>query len=212
LDVIWFFFRVFMWAALAILLVLFFKEPAERVAQTAINQAIISAGSGLLTAILAPIVLIVVTLTIILIPVSFIGILVLAIAWLLGWVSLGLEVGRRIAKMFDQEWAPAIAAGVGTFVLFFVLSGFNEIAPCIGWFPRTIVGLWGLGAVVLTRFGTQAYPLDTVVSPSDASETVEAPQLNEGAKQAEEPVSPGVDTSETKSKGDESSDISDNSD
>lgn len=186
LDVIWFFFRVFMWAALAILVVLFFREPAERVAQTAINQPIVSIGSGLLTAVLTPIVLIIVTLTIILIPVSFIGILILAIAWLLGWVSIGLDVGRRIAKMFNQEWAPAIAAGVGTFVLYFVLSGFNEIAPCIGWFPRTLVGLWGLGAVVLTRFGTQAYPLDTFVSPPAVANIDETPQLDEGVEQVEE--------------------------
>ncbi|MGD2156447.1 MAG: polymer-forming cytoskeletal protein [Anaerolineales bacterium] len=212
LDVIWFFFRVFMWAALAILLVLFFKEPVDRIAHVAINQPIISAGSGLLTAILAPIVLIVVTLTIILIPVSFIGILVLVVAWLLGWVALGLEVGRRIAKMFDQEWAPAIAAGVGTFVLYFVLAGFAEIVPCIGWMPRTLVGLWGLGAVVLTRFGTQTYPLESVVTPKAVTSTGGSPKLNEGLEMVEVTKSPGTDTSVTLTEGDKESDKSDDTD
>jgi len=158
LEVIWFFFRLFMWAALAVLIVLFFSEPADRVAKAAMDQPVVTGGVGLLTAILAPIALIVVTITIILIPVSFVAILLLIIGWLFGWISLGLEVGRRIAKALNQEWAPAISAGIGTFILLFVMSGFAEVITCIGWPVKTLVGLWGLGSVLLTLFGTQNYP------------------------------------------------------
>jgi hypothetical protein len=160
LEIVWFFFRTFMFAGLAILLVMFFSEQTERVSSAAFSQPIITAGAGLLTAVLAPLALVAITITIILIPVTFVAIILLVIAWLMGWVAIGLEVGRRVAKILNQEWAPAISAGIGTFILLFVLGGFGFI-PCIGWLPKTLVGIWGLGAVLLTRFGTQDYTFES---------------------------------------------------
>jgi hypothetical protein len=189
LEVFWFFFRLFMWAALAVLIVLFFSEHADRVAQAALSQPVITGGVGLLTAILAPVALIVVTITIILIPVSFVAIILLIIGWLFGWISLGLEVGRRIAKALHQEWAPAVSAGVGTFVLLFVMSGFAEVITCIGWPVKTLVGLWGLGSVIMTIFGTQAYPTTSAVLPQSA-QTEDGPQ---------DPESPDAVTTEGES-------------
>ena len=157
-EVMWFFFRIFIWAALAVLVLMFFATQTERVAKAALSQPLITGAGGLITVILAPLALIAMTLTIILIPVTFIAAVLLMVAWLMGWVALGLEVGRRVAKTLDQEWAPAVSAGIGTFILLFVLSGFNQLVPCVGWLPQTLVGMWGLGAVLLTRFGTQDYP------------------------------------------------------
>ncbi|MBT3391864.1 MAG: hypothetical protein HN413_15810, partial [Chloroflexi bacterium] len=127
LEVVWFFFRMFMWAALAILLVIFFAEPTERVANAALNEPLITAGAGLLTAVLSPLAVLALVITIILSPVGLVLAVLLAIAWLFGWVALGLEVGQRVAKMLNQEWAPAIASGVGTLILYFVLAGFDQI-------------------------------------------------------------------------------------
>jgi len=171
LDVVWFSFRMFIWAALAVLLVIFFYSQTDRVARAAMDQPLITGGAGLLTALLAPLALIALSITIILIPVALVAVVLIGIAWLLGWVALGLEVGRRIAKMLDQEWAPAIAAGVGTLILYFVLAGFDELVPCVGWLPRTLVGMWGLGAVLMTYFGTRDY-----TAPQNV---VEAPQVVE---------------------------------
>lgn len=167
LDVVWFFFRMFIWAALAVLLVIFLSEYLDRMAQAAFDQPLITVGAGLLTAVLAPLAVLALVITIILIPVAFVAVVLLGIAWLLGWVALGLEVGRRIAKMLNQEWAPAIAAGVGTLVLYFVLAGFDELVPCVGGLPRALVGLWGLGAVFMTYFGTREYlgPQADVIDP-----------------------------------------------
>ena len=157
LEVVWFFFRMFMWAALAILLVIFFAEPTERVANAALNDPLITAGAGLLTAVLSPLAVLALVITIILSPVGLVLAVLLAIAWLFGWVALGLEVGQRVAKMLNQEWAPAIASGVGTLILYFVLAGFDQIVPCVGGLPRVVVGLWGMGAVMMTYFGTRDY-------------------------------------------------------
>lgn len=172
LKVVWFTFRMFIWAALAVLLVIFFPSQADRVARAALDQPLITGGAGLLTALLAPLAFIALSVTIILIPVAFVEVVLLGIAWLLGWVALGLEVGRRIARMLNQEWAPAIAAGVGTLILYFVLVGFDELVPCVGWLPRVLVGLWGLGAVLLTYFGTREY----IASPA-AVEAVQAAEV-----------------------------------
>jgi hypothetical protein len=161
LEIIWFFFRTFLYAALAVLLVMFLKPYVTRVANAAISQPVITAGAGLLTAVLAPLALVIITITIILIPVTLVTVLLLVAAWLLGWGAIGYEIGRRIANSLNVEWAPAISAGIGTFILVFVLGGFSKLVPCIGWLPQTLVGLWGLGAVLMTRFGTQEYQSDS---------------------------------------------------
>lgn len=157
LEMMWFFFRTFMFALLAVLVVIFFERSTGRVARAAINQPVITAGAGLLTACLAPLALIAMTLTIILIPVTLLTAFVLVVACLFGWIAIGLEVGGRIAKLFNTEWAPAVSAGIGTFLIFLVLGGFSELIACVGWVPMFLVGLWGLGAVIMTRFGSHEY-------------------------------------------------------
>jgi hypothetical protein len=209
-EMLWLFFRTFMLALLAVLVVIFFEKPTTLVSKAAVEQPVITGAAGFLTAALTPMALIALTLTIILIPVTLVTTLVLVAAWLFGWIAVGLEVGKRIAQLFNVEWAPAVSAGVGTFVLFLVLGGFGFI-DCIGWIPQFLVGLWGLGAVVMTRFGTQRYPVGTssetptvvvdgalpeVVIPDEdgnvEAETVVAPVVEGGA----EPISndePGSD-------------------
>ncbi len=157
LDMIWFFFRLFMYAALAVVLMLFLPKQIDRIAEAAITQPVVTAGAGLLTAVLAPLALIAITITIILIPVTIIAIIVLFTAWLIGWISLGTELGRRAAKALNMEWTPVISAGVGTFALFLIFGGFRQLIPCIGFLPHFLISIWGLGAVVMTRFGTHEY-------------------------------------------------------
>jgi len=183
LEVVWFTFRMFIWAALAVLLVIFFYAQIDRVARAALDQPLITGGAGFLTALLAPLALLALAITLILIPVAFVAVVLLGIAWLLGWVALGLEVGRRIAKMLDQEWAPAIAAGVGTLILYFVLAGFDQLVPCVGWLPRALVGMWGLGAVLMTYFGTRDY-----LAPSNVVEAPRVIEVIEDGQPEPEPV------------------------
>jgi hypothetical protein len=150
--------RVILWALLAMLLALFLPNQLSRTARTAISQPIISGGLGLLTAIVLPIMLVIIALTILLIPVSLIGIFLLILAWAFGLIALGTELGQRIAGIFKAQWHPALAAGAGTFFLILVINGIESAIPCLGWLPKIIVGVLGLGAVMLTRFGLQAYP------------------------------------------------------
>jgi hypothetical protein len=194
LEIIWFFFRTFLYAALAVLLVMFLSSHIEKVADAAINEPVISAGAGLLTAVLGPLALIAITITIILIPVTLVAVLLLIAAWLFGWVALGFEVGRRIANALKIELAPAISAGIGTLVLLFVLGGINQLIPCIGWIPQTLVGLWGLGAVLMTRFGTQKYPIYDQPAAVRVSDQLDA--ASPEAKEITEVEDAGVDPDE----------------
>ncbi|MFZ2095207.1 MAG: polymer-forming cytoskeletal protein [Anaerolineales bacterium] len=155
--VVGFFFRLFLWALIAMVLAMFFPVHLTRISQTAILQPLISGGMGFLTIIIVPIILVLLAITICLIPVTLLGALLLVIAWVAGLIALGYEVGKRFSAMFKQEWHPAILAGIGTLALMLVLSGLEAIIPCVGWIPKALVGLLGLGAVLLTQFGTKPY-------------------------------------------------------
>ena len=150
--------RAFLWAALAVLVVLFLPRQVEQVSHAVVAQPVISAGLGVLTAVILPIILLLVAITIIGIPVSLLGVLALVISWAYGIVVLGLEVGKRLAQMLKVDLAAPVVAGAGTFILVLVMNGVKVAIPCVGWIFAALVGCLGLGAVLLTRYGTQPYP------------------------------------------------------
>ena len=156
-DTLGFFMQVLMLSLLALVAGLFLPNQLSRTGKAVVSQPVISGGMGLLTAVIAPILLVLLAITIILIPISLIGILALVIAWTFGWIAIGLELGYRVADLFKSQWPSAVAAGVGTFILSFVVLGIGRI-PCVGWIVPTVVGFLGLGAVLLTRFGMMNYP------------------------------------------------------
>ena len=162
----WFFFQVMIWTGLAILFALFIQNQASVVNRAAFGQPVMSIVVGLGIAFIAPLVLIALLLTILLSPVSLLGILALLAAWVFGLVSLSIEIGKKLAEALNQNWATPILAGVGMFILSLLFNGFQHIVPCVGFLPKFILGLWVTGAVVLTRFGTKEYPdLGTSVIP-----------------------------------------------
>lgn len=168
----WFILRIVLWGLLAMLIVMFLPDHAERVTKAVRSQPLIATGLGIATVLILPILLVILAITICLLPVSLIGFLGLVVAWAFGVIALGLEVGRRFGRILNQNWQPALAAGVGTFLLALALDGFNAIVPCLGWLPQFLAGALGLGAVMLTRFGTQEYSSD-----QPATEIVEPPSV-----------------------------------
>lgn len=154
----WFFFQVLIWTGLAILIGLFIQDQAPVVNRAAFGQPIMTFVVGMGIAFIAPLVLIALILTILLSPVSLLGIFALLAAWIVGLVSLSIEIGKKLAQALDQNWPAPIMAGVGMFILSLLFNGFQHIVPCVGFIPKFILGLWVTGAVVLTRFGTREYP------------------------------------------------------
>lgn len=158
---LFFFFRSFVWAALAVLLVLFVPKQSERVAETVVSNPVASSGLGLLTMLVAPVLVILAAITIIGIPFALLLGLVLGAAWIFGLVALGAEAGKRLAGLLHQNWALPVNAAIGAFLLTIVVNGIQHVVPCIGWLAPVVVGSVGLGAVVLTLFGSREYPRDT---------------------------------------------------
>jgi hypothetical protein len=144
-------------AGLAVLVVMFGASGVGRVARAAVDALPASGLVGLLGLAAIPVLLVLLALTICLIPFSFIGALLLALAIVYGWIAIGLEVGERMTRSFHWRLDPAAASGVGTFVVCLVANGIGFI-PCVGWLAPLLVSAVGLGAVLLTRFGRQGYP------------------------------------------------------
>ncbi|MFC2064074.1 polymer-forming cytoskeletal protein [Chloroflexota bacterium] len=152
------------WAALAALVLLFFDKYTYKVSRAVVHQPLIGGSIGFLTVLAVIVISVIMIITIILIPAALVAILLLGFAIAFGWISVGMEVGNRLAVTFNQEWSAPLSAALGTFVLNFVANGIGFI-PCIGWLVPFIVSMIGLGAVFLSRFGTQPYPQETQMSP-----------------------------------------------
>jgi len=156
---LWLLLRSFLWAILAVLVVLFLPKNIQRTAGAAVTQPAASGALGCLTALTAPLLIVIMAITICGIPLSVISVILLLITWALGVIALGTEVGNRLSNLFNRDWAMAVSAGVGTLALTLVSNGIAAFLPsCIGWMAPTLVGVVGIGAVLLTRFGTQGYP------------------------------------------------------
>jgi hypothetical protein len=178
-DILGLFFQSILWAALATLVVLFLPVPTQKISQTVVSQPLLSLGVGLLTGIVAPLILLFMVVTLILIPVSLLGAVLLVVTWFYGRIALGLEVGRRFARILQKEWPIAIDAGIGTFILVLVIDGANMVIPCVGGIFSIIVGLVGLGGVLLSRYGSQVYspvPSGAVYTPPSKNASPEGPE------------------------------------
>ena len=161
-------------ALLAVLVVLFLPGQTMNVSGS-IEDSPVSAGAiGLLTTILAPFVILLLAITIILSPIAILAVVVAFIGFLFGWFAVGLMLGERLAELFKAQWAPAVNAGIGTFVLTLVTGLFNLI-PCVGWIVSYMVALLALGGIVMSAFGTRIIskkssgasgPSVTVINPT----------------------------------------------
>jgi len=156
-------------ALLAMLLMLFLAQRADRVAHAIIAQPLTAGGLGLLTLVAVPAILVALGLLSILIitlvitvPLMVIVAMALGMALLFGWIAVGYEVGQRFTKAIHQEWHPAFSAGLGTFALTLIAASLTAIPvlSCVGWLAPFLLSMAALGGVLLTRFGTQ-----TVVAP-----------------------------------------------
>jgi hypothetical protein len=170
---LWWLGRSFIWALLALLAMLFIPRHTERIAAAAISAPVPSGGLGLLTVIVAPLLLTLVAVTICGIPIALVGGLLLVVAWVLGIIALGLETGARLERLVNMDWAPSVQAAVGAFFLTLVINGIGWLIPCVGWLVPFTVGLVGFGAALLTRFGSQVYP--PAVPPYAGAVVVDTP-------------------------------------
>lgn len=147
----------FLMTAIAVLVVVIWPKNTRTVAEVVARQPVASVGMGLLTLFIVMPVLTLLVITVCLIPVSLFGFLIFTLAWVFGNVAIGYQVGDRLEKALNQDFQPVLSAGLGTLILGLVIGGIGFI-PCVGFLLSLLVGAFGLGAVLLTRFGTRTYP------------------------------------------------------
>ena len=141
-------------AALGALVVIFAPNATKRVSDAAQAKPLNTAGVGCLTMILLPILGLLLVITIIGIPVALVLGLLSAVAWIFGSIGIGLLAGEKILQALKaRDILPVVAVMLGVVLLMLIGQ-----VPILGWLISFLVGLIGLGAVVLTRFGTRAYP------------------------------------------------------
>ena len=139
-------------------------KPWEILAYGALTTAAMLVGGILLS------------LTICMIPVVALVGLAFLLAVLVGWLSLGVQLGKLIETgIFKASWHPVLTAALGNAVLFILARALGEI-PCLGAVLIVLAALFGLGMAVVTLFGTNAYPRvprdnqPEILSPNHAAE------------------------------------------
>ena len=154
--------------AVAGLVALIWPQQTAQVGRTVADAPGPSLGIGLLTSIAGTAFIIALAITICLSPVAVLAALALSAAGLFGWIAVGAVVGERLMRALNvQQIAPMWAAGLGALLITLIGTGLSAafcLAP-IGWLMIFALGSVGLGAVVLTRFGTTAYTGSTSAAP-----------------------------------------------
>ncbi len=141
------------WIVLGLLLTALLPEHVMLVRTTVKSKMRRSFMLGLLSILLAPAVLAVLTALIISIPLAILVVVGLVAAWALGTVAVGWLFGDVILRnVAPQHNTRSIQIIVGVGVLALAAS-----LPYVGWCISLGTGLLGLGAVFLSRFGTRLY-------------------------------------------------------
>ncbi|MBA2286463.1 MAG: polymer-forming cytoskeletal protein [Ktedonobacteraceae bacterium] len=147
------FWSMLTWIALGLVLTWLLPEHVMFVRTTIMSRAQRSLIIGLLSAPLAPALLIVLIALILPIPLAIIVALGLIAAWALGTVAMGWLIGEYVVhRLAPERNTRPVQVIVGLTIL--ILAG---SLPYIGWLIGIAAGLLGLGAVLLSRFGTRLY-------------------------------------------------------
>jgi len=142
-------------AALGLLVVLLLPEHTRLVSRTVMNSPLPSLGVGVLAAVVFPLLVVLLVITCVGILLTPVVALALVAGALFGWIAIALLIGEKILealKVTAGDVTPLVAVVVGSLLLSLLSA-----VPCLGFLLAIAVWLWGLGAVVLTRFGTRPY-------------------------------------------------------
>lgn len=141
------------WVILGQVLVSLLPEHVMFVRTTVTSKARRSLFLGLLSLLLAPLVLLVLIALIIPIPLAVLIAIGLIAAWALGTIAIGWQIGDFVMRVIaPRHNTRLLQVSVGLAILVLVGS-----LPYIGWIVSIGAGLLGLGAVFLSRFGTRLY-------------------------------------------------------
>lgn len=146
----------FVFSTIAILFHLIAKTHFKVTLDSLQREPVISLMAGVVLMIVTPILAVLLAITILLIPLSLVLILFYVLAVVFSVSTLGLLVGRFLRDILKTNWTEIVQIGVGTFVFVIGLVLLMKV-PCMGWSLAFLIVSFGLGAFVLSRFGSKQF-------------------------------------------------------
>jgi hypothetical protein len=158
---------------LSIAVMALFPTNVAVIAQTARQQTLASGSIGILTYIAIPIIVAILAITICLIPAAIILVIAWVLAIVVGWASIARILGERLAVGFAlRNWSPIGEMALGAAVL----AALGAL-PIVGWLVGLAASAVGIGALLLTRAGTLAYPAPAATVPHDPAGSLPPPSV-----------------------------------
>lgn len=131
-------------------------QPLLRLRQALTGYPLASASMGLLGLVVFPTLLLLMVFTVLLIPAALIFGLGILLGILGGWLAMGLALGEALFRRLKRQARPEISALVGT-AIFLIAASVLQAVPWLGLPLAGLAGILGLGALMLTRFGTRRF-------------------------------------------------------
>lgn len=141
---------------LALLAAHFTPRPLDRVRRAVARYALVSGALGALAFVVLLSLFVLMAFTIILIPVSVLGLFVMFVAVVYGEIAFALVAAEWLAARMGWARRRPAAIALGT-LLFVLLLNLLNLLPVIGAPVVLLSFAVGLGAVLLTRFGFSEY-------------------------------------------------------
>lgn len=131
-------------------------RPLHRVGRAVRDQPLVCSAVGILAGIVGLVLTIQMAFTVILIPISLLALAGLAAIVAYGWVAMGAIIGRAIQPLLGADPRPIVATALGA-GLFSLMLDLLAFVPYAGALLALAAAALGMGAVLLTRFGWQAF-------------------------------------------------------
>jgi len=178
--------------ALGVLVIIFLPRHTNQVARVVFSSPLPSLGVGFAVLVITAILATLLILTCCFSPFGILLLMALAVAVLFGWVAVGLMVGQRLLEAINVQQPISDVAAVLVGLLLITLLTY--VPCCLGFLFSIIVSSLGLGAVILTRFGTQEYPLPPLAAEYPVEEIPPAQEEQSREENEEKKESPDKET------------------
>lgn len=152
-------------ALLGLLAARFAPRAVDRLAEAVRYHGLTAGALGTLAFVVGLVLVVVMAFTVVLIPVSLLGLVVGMVALLVGWSSVGIALGTSLARRWRRAagsrggWRDRLALALGVFTVVLALGALERV-PWVGALLALGVTAVGLGAVLLTGFGTRRFVPD----------------------------------------------------
>lgn len=137
---------------IACLIIYLMPKSVQNCVNTIKNQPGTAWGVGLLVFLVIPLFVVILAITICLSPIALILLVAFMIAIVYGWIALAVIIGEKFSNWLYLKMSAVLKTLIGALLISIVVSLLSLI-PCLGVPASMIAGCYGLGGVVISRFG-----------------------------------------------------------